>query len=215
MTRLPRHSRGFTLLEVVIALTLTATLLVVVYNAIHLGLRAQREVISAVHRNDELRAFTYFLRRQFRHVDTTVRNETLRFSGDRHNVRCALRGFRGDPSVYLLNLQAVPRHHPRNLVATIQRVDARSGRPAATVLQAEIGRGLGGVSFEFYGAPGGRNEEKDTPTWQSLWRPGAHPPRLIRVRYFQDNQHARTLYLSVAGADGNQVAGYATGVAGL
>lgn len=211
MTSPPHRNRGFTLLEVVVALTITAMLLVVVYNAVYLGIRAQREVATAVHDNDEIRAFTYFLRRQFRHVDTTVRDERLRFTGDRHHIRCALRGFRGDPSTYLLELRALPAGEPRYLTASIRRAGA--GRSTTAVLQSRIGGDLRGVGFEFFGKSPHRDVDpvngRAGSSWQDTWRPDEQPPQLVRIRFYRDDHRKDSLYLAVAGADGNQVAGYA------
>lgn len=204
MTARPRRCRGFTLPEVVAALTLTAMLLVVVYQTAHLGLRAQREVAAAVARNDDIRAFTYFLRRQLRHVDTTVRDEGLRFQGDPRFVRFALGGFRGDPSTRLLALRAVPEDEPRQLVASIEPTGPGAARQG--VVHAAIGEGLRRVRFEYYGAPGGG----DAPAWHDAWQPGEHPPSLLRIRYVGDNGREHMLYLGVGGADGNQVSAYET-----
>lgn len=194
-------------MEVVVALTATAMLLVVVYNSIHLGIHAHRAVASTVHDNDETRAFTYFLRRQFRHVTTAVTNNALRFSGDRYTIRSALQGYRGDPSVHLLRLESLPGNRPRRLVATIQRVDPDSSQAPSSVLRSEIRTAQHGVDFSFYGAP----EPGQAPAWHDRWQPGDHPPRLVRLRYMQGLHGARTIYLPVAGADGNQVARYVTG----
>lgn len=207
MTKLPRQSRGFTLLEVVVALTVAAMLMVVVYNAVHLGIRAHRAIAARIDDNDGTRVLSYFLRRQFRRVDTSAAGEGLRFSGGPHGVRCALRGFRGDPSTYTLSLRALPEPNPSRLVASLQRVDARSGRPLSAALTSEIASGLHGIHFAFFGDTG----SGAGPLWEEHWRARGHPPRLLRVSYVDKAQRGQNLYLPVAGADGNQVARYAAG----
>lgn len=204
MSNTLHRNKGFTLIEVVIALTVTAMLLVVVYGSLNTGIRAHRSIGITVQDNDRTRSLTYFLRRQFRRVETNLRTGSFRFSGNRYGMQYALRGFRGDPHVYLLRLQAVPESDPRYLETTIQRVDDDSGRSLSTAFKSRIGVGLRGVSFEYFGA----TDSRTGPVWRDSWEPGEYPPRLVRIRYLQRDGGEQALFLAVAGADGNQTPRY-------
>lgn len=197
-------------MEVVVALTVAAMLMVVVYSAVHLGIRAHRSVAATIDDNDGTRVLSYFLRRQLRQVDASSPGEAFRFTGERDYVRCALRGFRGDPSAFVLELRALPARDPRRLVVTIRRVDARSGRPLSTAVESQIGSGLHNIRFSFFG-DGGRGSG---PEWQDQWGARDYPPTLLRVSYIDGPRRRRELVLAVAGADGNQVARYAAAVPG-
>lgn len=199
-----QNSKGFTLIEVVVALTVTAMLLVVVYGSLNTGIRAHHSIGSTVQGNDQTRSLTYFLRRQFRRVETNLRNESLRFSGDRHGMQYALRGFRDDPHVHLFHLRAFPESGSGRLEASIQRVDDDSGRPLSTVLKSKIGVDLGDISFAYFGSPDSRTDA----VWRDHWPPGEFPPQLVRIRYRQRDGSGQTLFLAVAGADGNQTPRY-------
>lgn len=204
MTGTPRRNKGFTLIEVVIGLTVTAMLLVVVYGSLHTGIRAHRSIGATVQDNDETRSVTYFLRRQLRRVETNLHKESLRFSGDRHGLRYALRGLRGDPYLHVLRLQAVPESDPRRLEAVIQRIDEDTARPLSTTMKSRIGGDLRGISFAYFGSA----DSQTDPAWRDHWEPGEHPPRLVRIRYGQRDGSEQVLFLSVAGADGNQTPRY-------
>lgn len=198
-----RRSRGFTLLEFMVALTLTAILLVIVYSGLQVGIRAQRSIASAVEHGDMERTLAHFLRRQLRHVATDV-SESLRFTGDPHGLRFTLRGFRGDPWLYRLQLEAFPATRPRRLAVAIERIGDHSGPQRTTTLSAELLGDLRTLRLAFFG----RLEHESEAAWHDYWTRHEHPPQLVRLHYRLADGRGTTLFLSVAGSDGNQVAAY-------
>lgn len=200
-----RRSRGFTLLEFVIALTLTALLLVIVYSGLQVGIRAQRSIASAVEHGGAERTLAHFLRRQLRHVATDV-PESLRFTGGPHGLRFALRGFRGDPWLYRLQIEAVPATRPRRLAVAMERVDDHAGPQRKTSLSAELLGDLRTLRLAFFG----RLAHESEAAWHDHWSREEHPPQLVRLDYRLVDGRGTTLFLSVAGSDGNQLAAYQT-----
>lgn len=199
-----RRNRGFTLLEILVALTLTAILLVIVYSALQVGIRAQRSIAASVEHGDAERALAHFLRRQLRHVATDV-PESLRFTGGPHSLRFTLRGFRGDPWLYRLQLEALPATRPLRLAVAIRRIDSHDGSLRTPALSEELLGDLRAVRLAFFG----RLEHESEAVWHGNWSLDQHPPQLVRLHYRLADGRGTTLFLPVAGSDGNQVAAYA------
>lgn len=65
MNRRARHRRGFTLLEVLVAISLLGLLLVIAYAAMRTAVQASRSGEQLIARSEELRTAQTFLRRQF------------------------------------------------------------------------------------------------------------------------------------------------------
>jgi general secretion pathway protein J len=200
---MPRHSRGFTLLEFVIALTLTAILLVIVYSGLQIGIRARHSVASAMEQGDTERVLAHFLRRQLRHVATDVPG-TLRFSGHPQGLSFTLRGFRGDPWLYRLQLAPRPAAHSVHLAVIIERTGDSAGAPGASTLSADLLNDIRELRLAYFG----RLEHESEAAWHDYWDRDSHPPQLVRLHYRPADGRGTTLFLSVAGNDGNQVAGY-------
>lgn len=198
-----RRDSGFTLLELVVALTLTAILLIIVYSGLQVGIRAQRSIAGAVEHGDAERTLAHFLRRQLRHVATDV-PESLRFTGGPRALGFALRGFRGNPWLYRIQLGAFPSTRPQRLAVTIERIEGRSGPRREPDLSADLLRDLRELQLAFFG----RLEHESEAAWHDYWNLSEHPPRLLRLHYRLAGGRSTTLYLPVGGSDGNQVAAY-------
>ncbi|MGB1882235.1 MAG: PulJ/GspJ family protein, partial [Gammaproteobacteria bacterium] len=63
-----RRPRGFTLVEVLIAVALTAILVTLLFSALGTYLRASHAVTGVVEREDRYYAAAFFLRRQLREL---------------------------------------------------------------------------------------------------------------------------------------------------
>lgn len=68
MSRMPTRARGFTLLEVLLAIILLGLLIAGAYSGIHASASAMRAGEAAIDRTDRLRTTQEFLRRQISHI---------------------------------------------------------------------------------------------------------------------------------------------------
>ncbi|HET9189098.1 MAG TPA: prepilin-type N-terminal cleavage/methylation domain-containing protein, partial [Rudaea sp.] len=68
MMRAPTHARGFTLLEVLLAVILLGLLIAGAYSGIRASTHAMRAGEASIDRTDRLRTAQEFLRRQISHI---------------------------------------------------------------------------------------------------------------------------------------------------
>jgi general secretion pathway protein J len=190
--RLPRNA-GFTLLEVVLAMTSLAMLTAIVYGAFHLGTRALEKGTNAVIVAQRLRAANDVLIRQLKSIVAyPARNDDegsfWYFRGSPTTMQfVTAAGLQGGGSLVEVtySIEDGPRclNHPPCLIITENphispdtlgrgHVD-RAGARSAVLLD-----GFRQMSFEYWDP-----DEKDPPGYTSRWNPFDHDrlPPAIRI----------------------------------
>lgn len=194
-----RAERGFTLVEVMVALALTTALLSAVYAGLWITITSTGRIASTIADNDSERTITHFLRQQLRHVETRGLEDSARFSGDARSLRFSVRHFQGDPSLRTFRI-GVPPGNPDTLTIEISASDpATQAAPLRAVLITE----LESLALEYHGA------SADAPKveWHQTWSQADKLPQLVRVKYRRSGKSELELFLPVAGIDANQVTG--------
>ncbi len=182
-----RAQRGFTLLEVLMALSLLSVLVVIVYTGMRMGLstwdavqvRSEAAVMERTTRNWLRRQITALVPMQWREGQSA----RIAFAGDSRGFRFlghrqhATRG----GGLYLVELRNQTAAGVQHLVLGYQP-RAADRLELAGVGEPELRR-LGGafktLSFDYFGAP----DERSPARWRPLWPSQAtHYPALIRVR---------------------------------
>ena len=187
MTAAHRSAGGFTLLEVLVALSLLGVLTSLVYTGMHTGMRswgaAQERTAMAVAE----RSTRNWLRRQIGALvplQYQAQNRTrILFAGDQRGFRFlgawshATRG----AGIYRVELRGEQGDDGQALVLSYQPRDTE--RPQALdgvgeVVERRLGDGFEDLRFDYFGAP----TEQETPRWRRSW-PGQATsyPVLIRV----------------------------------
>jgi prepilin-type N-terminal cleavage/methylation domain-containing protein len=197
-------SPGFTLLEVLVALTLFAVLTVLLFGGLRFGMRASAVGTAQLERSAEIASAAGFLRSQLadaqpleqgegagrRPVDFDGTNDAIDFvaslpahlaPGGWHRLHLGLEAQDGG--------QLVIRWEP--LHAT------NGGDSSAAQRRSVLLDGVKAVEFGFFGTLG----ERRVPTWQERWRGAPVLPALVRMRVtFADGGRAAELVIALRAA---------------
>ncbi|MDJ0739725.1 MAG: prepilin-type N-terminal cleavage/methylation domain-containing protein [Gammaproteobacteria bacterium] len=183
-----RHAAGFTLLEVLVAMSLLGVLTSLVYTGMHTGLRAWSAVEERSASAVAERTTRNWLRRQIAAlvpIQWQAQNRTrVAFAGDADGFRFfgawshATRG----AGLYQIELRS-ERQDDRgySLVLSYQVRDTerpKELRGVGDVVERRLGDDLEDLRFDYFGAPGGEQVQR----WRSNWPAQASRyPQLIRI----------------------------------
>lgn len=174
-----KHPSGFTLLEVLVALTVLGFLLVGLSQGVHFGLLAWGTEVRLAGGNDD-----------FNTLDTTVRHvieganpgddlDPAPFVGSRNQLNCITTlPNAADPTASRSMVAALLVDADHRLVLRWRPyVHAVRLRPAPPPTETELLRGVSRIELSYWGSRGG---------WISAWR-SADLPTLVRIRlHFPD-----------------------------
>jgi general secretion pathway protein J len=169
-----RNSRGFTLLELIVALTVLGFILVGLAQGLHFGLLTWATEVRLAGRNDDFNPLDSVVRHLIEGADPGNDVDPAPFAGSRDRLRCVT----GLPDPRLAG--GVRRIEATLLVDANHRlvlrwrpfVHARRLGPTPALTESELLRGVSDIEVAFW-APGGN--------WVSSWQ-SPNLPRLVRVR---------------------------------
>lgn len=188
------RSTGFTLFELLVALSLMALLTIALTGQVRFGLRAWETGASIADDMAELQTVQNFLRRQLtlaqplrekadeEEDDNSRRNRRI-FAGEARGLRLAVAGApRFGPAPYnLIELSWDQRSGEGRL-----HVDWRPHYPITRNSPKVEGRqrvllsGVANVRFSYFGIIDRRDRDAEA-SWHDQWTDQAHLPRLIRI----------------------------------
>jgi general secretion pathway protein J len=182
--------KGFTLVEVLVALVVLALTGTLVLDGLRLGARSARAAEERARRAHDFAVAASFVKRGI--------ERARRFSGERDSVRfvAPLPAHLGEGGLYSFTVVLERDGDASQLLLTFDLREkkehghddpenplrhARSGRQSIALL-----RGIGAAEFAYLGvaAPGAQAQ------WQPRWEEEAGLPRLVRVRLIPDDGSA-------------------------
>lgn len=175
-----RVQGGFTLLELVVAITLMGLVLVLLYGGLRLGLNGWDSGEARAEATNRLRLVEEFLRRQLAQSMTVYRisdrqERTVVFAGQASRIEfvAPMLAQLGQGGLYRVRIEAEDgrlwiRWRP------YLPADPAAGEERETVLL----EGVSGVEWAYFGA---ENEEDLQPQWRSDWTSPARRPLLVRL----------------------------------
>lgn len=184
-------ARGFTLIEMLLALTLLAAMMVMVYTGLNLGVRAWNAGDAHVTEASHLRIVQGFLRRELAQVFPVrwrgIAESKIAFEGAKTELKF----------VTALNLDA-GLHDGGLQWARLALAEDEEGRGRALYLFREpfdiqakdfggldkakpvrLMGGLEGIEISYFGSDNDVND----PAWSSEWTSALRMPRLIRIHF--------------------------------
>ena len=184
MRRLPRQ-RGFTLLEILIAVTLLALLVAMAYGTLRTAVKAMRSGEALIDRTDRLRTSQEFLRRQLSHamplpferMEDTGENHVFMADGGTLRFVAPMPGHlsRGGPHVQWLTLDGGVLEFDHAQLNGYDPDDPKKGNKRKPVVLLD---GIREARFEF--------RELDPETgelgeWDDQWEDPQRLPLLVRL----------------------------------
>jgi len=190
-----RRNKGFTLLEVLVAVVIMAVIMTTAFGALRLGGRSWEAGITRASGNEAFRAVADLLRRQIAQIipmtwpgDTETRialegtSEQLRF------VAPAPQQYR-HAGLFEYSLTVQRQGLDTNLVLSYIPFipDGEEFQTPASHQQVQLVEGLQRVSFDYFGNPANTGitarSNKQPPRWHQRWDADAQEfPDLIRLR---------------------------------
>ncbi len=177
-----RGERGFTLIEVLVALTLLGALVAVLAGALRLGLLGRETVDARAEWLDEVRLTQTFVRqyieaaRPFSRV--RGRRTEVVFHGEREAVSfvAAMPGWKNPGGLYLVR---IAREGDRlMLTRRITSGETDGFDFSADAERTILATGIARLEFSYFG---GIPPLDETPRWHDQWRGQAATPRLVRL----------------------------------
>ena len=192
----PQGVRGFTLLELLVAIMIMTLMMTVAFGAVRLGSRSWEAGIERANASDEVRAVSEFLRRQFAQMISipTDDNDAMEdiFSGDQIRIRFIAPAPRHSVIAGLIvyTLSAEKFDDSQRLVLSYAPFDPGTGNlPEAQSNQHLIlADGFATISFQFFG----KKAADSMPSWQEEWPDDEESlPELVRITLISANEAIR------------------------
>jgi general secretion pathway protein J len=184
-----KYQRAFTLLEMLLGLALLGVMLVMIYSALNLGLRAWDTGEARTAESAHLRIVQGFLRRELSQVFPVrwrgIPESKIAFEGSKSDVKyvTALNLDAGlkDGGLQWAHLALVGEGDSRALVLKREPFDiqAKDWGGLDEALPVKLIEGITDIEFSYYGA---ENDTAD-PAWVSEWSNPLRMPQLVRLSY--------------------------------
>lgn len=181
-----RNACGFTLLELMVSITIFSLVIVVLYAGYRLGIRSWESGERTHAAVSELRLAGSFIRRHAAQAFPLAisRNNAWRLwfvgEADRVTFVTAMPSYLGEGGMYEMTL-AVARNDDDTALMVSRRLlhpDAVSGKPGVDDQPRPLVADLEGARFDYFGATSADGEA----SWHSRWEGRQRLPQLVRVR---------------------------------
>jgi general secretion pathway protein J len=193
-TGLRRH-RGFTLLEVLVAVVVMAVIMTTAFGALRLGVRSWEAGVVRASANDTFHAVANLLRRQVSQAipmtwpdDTT---ERIAFEGTSSQLRFVAPAPQQHRHAGLFEYGFAAQRQGSDTSLVLSYIPFKPGaerfQTPASHQQVRLVEGLQSVSFDYFGSPASAGvrarSSKQPPRWHRRWDANAQRfPDLVRVR---------------------------------
>lgn len=179
-----RYQRGFTLAEMLIALSVSVLLVALVYSALRIGLRSWDSTREEVAQIDSQRIGWLFLHQALSNArpvaDPLATDAAPLFQGDSGGLRFGadMNSYLGLGGLYLVELVREPQGEDtrlllRRTLLSEYRQRNTENRPQQAVLVDRLGE----LRIAYYGS----EQASAAPAWQSQWHSNEGLPGLVRV----------------------------------
>jgi len=196
---------GFTLVELLVAITLFALLSVALFGGLRFGLRATAAGTARLDWSAEIAASAGFLRAELADAQPLKKSEggdqpTVAFEGTADSVEFVAsppaRLAPGGWHVLRLALERGPGGGRLVLTSRLVRDDAGDAGPAEADRSVLLER-VATLDLAYFGA----TQDGDTPAWHDRWQDAAALPALVRLRLgFADGGQAPDLIVALRAA---------------
>lgn len=181
--------RGFTLLELLIAMTLMGIMLVLLFGGLRLGARSWEAAVTQADKNEHMRLVQQFMRRQLSYVESAHwlvdGVQQLAFEGQSQRLQfvAPLAAWSGQGGLYVLIFE-VAEDSLGGKSLLLQRAFFQSDMEEALEDEDKIEETLlleqvNDVHFTYFGS----ERLNEAPEWHERWEAQRELPWLVRVEF--------------------------------
>ncbi|MDS4040701.1 MAG: prepilin-type N-terminal cleavage/methylation domain-containing protein [Candidatus Competibacter sp.] len=195
-----RRQTGFTLLELVVAITLMGLVLLVLYSGLRLGLNGWDSGERRAEASNRLRSVQEFLRRQLAQSMTVYqtqanekRKKIVVFAGEATAVEfvAPMLVHLGQGGLYRVRVETADSQM-RVRWRPYLPGDSTAGEERETVLL----EGVSDVEWAYFGSE--RDDDQDPPRWRSEWANQERRPLLVRLNLILQGESWPDLVVALA-----------------
>lgn len=180
-----RYSTGFTLIEVLVGLTLLGLILTMVFSALYTTSQSWQAGDNQANTNDAHRLGLDFIHREIRQAVPVFYLEKddnrLLFNGERESLQFVSRlpAHRGGSDLYLAALELDKENQALRFSYRLLQID-----PGSFTLDDEhskhknILRPISAIELTYYG----RESPNEEPSWHDTWEEREQMPQLVRLK---------------------------------
>jgi general secretion pathway protein J len=191
MRRLQTMNYGFTLVEIMIALTLLSMILLLLFGSLHTVNRSWQSGLEKIDKNDEIRLVSDFIRRQ---ITQTVPllwinkdGDRLVFYGEQNELTftSTLPSHRGGGGLYFMTLKVNETGKSKQLGLNYYRanpgISPFDPPPVDEQTHVLLLENIDIINFAYYG----QDNSDDDPKWHDSWQNEQTLPKLVRLNIHQ------------------------------
>lgn len=183
-----RKRWGFTLIEILIALTLFSLILVMVFSTLHSSNKSWQASDKQSELNDERRLVFNFIRKQLSETVPLIlidgKKNAVIFKGEPEQAYFVSRlpAHRGGGGLHLLSLAVSKQEDDSSLILRYQAItadmDLYEDHPDEDIETVSLINNVDSIEYAYFGQ---KNEDKK-PSWYDEWKDEERLPRMLRIQ---------------------------------
>lgn len=183
---------GFTLVEVLIGLTLFSLILVMIFSGLYTSARSWDAGEKAINSNDEARLILSFLRKQINQAVPILyvndRKYEALFNGENHSLRFVSRlpAYRGEGGLHLGTFSVIKNNNESVLTFNYRTLDTSTdpfNEPDEGSTTVTLIEHVDSIELEYFG----NKKDDEDPRWYTEWSHESRLPDLVRFHILAED----------------------------
>ena len=185
---------GFTLIEILIALTLFSLILVMVFSTLHSSNKSWQASDKQSELNDERRLVFNFIRKQLSETIPLIlvdgKKNNVIFKGEPEEVYFVSRlpSHRGGGGLHLLSLTVSEQEDDSSLILEYQPITANmelyEDSPEANIKTVSLVNNINSIEYAYFGK---KKDDKES-SWHDEWQDEERLPKILRMQISSNNE---------------------------
>ncbi len=181
-----KKNSGFTLIEVIIAMTILSLILVLLFSTLYTANRNWQSTERKITQNDELRSVEHFIQRQLSQtiplmwVSKTERRLVFEGKSDELRFTSSLPAHRGGGGIQIITLKVIQTDNINHLDLYYRNANADSSpfEENKDDEQITLLENISNIELSYFGS----DKINDEPVWRDVWDNKQQLPYLISLK---------------------------------